>query len=283
MGWVKGLAALRGETTDTAVGLTWVADTALRVLTWQDDSVPVGELLCAVAEEVDLDIAVVPASAPWALDALACLTAADVAVLWAVDGVLGRLARDRGWSEVLKQSASAPGELAAPIAEALHEALSEARAGVSAGAHALLVADELAGEAGWLVSPDFALEVLVPCYRRLAAVGAWPVVFHSDGDIRAIYKALADASFCAVHIAADSWQSTEALFGAARSNGLVPMGGLPARALMSEGARATGSHAMRLAASAGAVICDDGGMTTAEELAAYVSAVEAMRKLEDHG
>jgi len=278
MGLGRAVSVLRGVTDEHAYALTWVPSEALRVLTWQERDADAAQTLAAVALALHLDAVVVPAGVPWASAAVEHLLAADVAALWAVDGVLGRAAHRLGWTEALRLSAASPGTLASVIAEALHEALDEARAGVAAGASALLVADELASDAGWLVSPDFALEALVPCYRQLAAAGDWPSAFHSDGDVRALYPALAHAGFAAVHIAAGEPGQTAAAFRATRAAGLVPMGGIAARALFAEGARATGAGAAQFAAGGPAVICDDGGMTSAEELAAFSSALDAARK-----
>jgi hypothetical protein len=251
---------------------------ALRTLTWQGADADPAETLAAVAAALELDAAVVPAHEPWAADAVEQLARADVAAIWTVGGMLSGVARRMGWTEALKRSATQPGALAAPIAEALHDSLEAARAGVSAGAQALLVADELATGTGWLLSPDFALEALMPGYRQLARVGSWPAGFHSDGDIRALYPALKAAGYSAVHVATSGAGATTAAFSAARSHGLVPMGGIEARALFAEGARSIGSAAGLLAAGGPAVLCDDGGMTSGEELAAYSSALDAARK-----
>lgn len=277
MGRLRAVAIISGDSVDVGSGIMWVPVDALRVLTWQGPDTDPAQILAAVAGELQLDIALVPASAPWAEAAVEALHGADVAALWAVDGVLGRVADRVGWSEALMQSASEPGELAGALAEALHDALTEVRAGVAVGADALVVGDELASEAGWLVSPDFALEALMPSYRSLAGAFDGPVAFHSDGDIRALYDGLAMAGFSAVHVAAGDWDSTRACFDSARLHGLAPMGGIPAQALMAQGGRMTGVRAGHLVVDGG-IVSDDGGMTTAEELAAYTSAIDAARR-----
>jgi len=280
MGLSKTVSVLKGLIGEHAYGLTWVPEDALRALTQQDDHADVAETLAAVAVAMRLDAVVVPAAQPWAAEAVNRLLAANVAALWTVDGVLSRAGRELGWTQALQLSAARPGELAIAIAEGLHGALEEARAGVVAGASALVVADELAGESGWLVSPDFALEALMPSYRRLSGVGDWPAAFHSDGDIRALYPSLRHAGYSAVHVATAGERSTASAFHAARASGLVPMGGIEARALFTDGARSAGMSAALVASGGGAVVCDDGGMTSAEELAAYSSAIDAARKVD---
>lgn len=262
-----------------AYGLTWVPADALRVLTWQESDSDPAETLAAVALELRLDVVLVPAREFWAADAVRLLREADVAVAWAVSGVFGRVAEPMGWSEALKRSASEPGALAFLLSEVLHDALDQTRAGVALGVDALMVADDLAGGTGWLVSPDFALEALMPCYRQIAAEAPGvPHVFHSDGDVRALYPALARAGFSAVHVAGVPEAAQEACARAAHAAGLAVLGGVGAHELMALGAGHTGRHAAALAAAGSTIICDDGGITTAEELAAYVSALDGARK-----
>jgi hypothetical protein len=64
---------------------------------------------------------------------------------------------------------------------------------------------------------------------------------------------------------------------AARDAGLVPVGGIEASALLASGASRAGMRAGALAANGGLVVCDGGGMTSAEKLAAYTTALRAAR------
>lgn len=278
MGVARTVAVLRGLTDGRAYGMTWVPESALVALAPSGEGAGFAEGLLAVATGMQLDAVVVPAGTTWAADAVALLGAHDIAAIWAVDGVLSRAARSLGWVEALAMSASRPEALAAACAGELDDAVEEIRVGIGHGASAALVADELASDSGWLVSPDFALEALVPCYRQLAGVGDWPVAFHSDGDVRALHQSLRHAGFSAVHVAAGGQASTALGFASARSHSMVPMGGIRAQALFSEGARSTGAAAARLAAGGPCFVCDDGGMSTVEEVAAYSSAVDAARR-----
>jgi len=273
----RAISVLRGGALETAYGLSWVPADALRVLTWQEAGADPAETLAAVAVAMQLDLVLVPASEPWAEDAVRLLRHADVAAAWAVSGVLGRIAARSNWGDVLRRSVSEPGALAFSLSEVLHDALVETRAGVAARADALVVADDLAGAAGWLIAPDFALEALVPCYRLIAGEVSEPAVFHSDGDVRALYPALASAGFSAVHIAVQGQAAIERVVRAAREAGLVPVGGIESAALHAEGATTVGTRVRDLTVERAMVICDDGGMTSAEELAAYAAALAATR------
>jgi len=276
-------AVLAGESPAAAYGMSWVPEDALRVLTWQERGADPAETLAAVAVAMGLDLVFVPANAPWAADAVRLLRHAEVASVWAASGVLGRTAAKHGWDFVLTRSASEPGALAFHLSDALHEALVEVRAGRELRTDAVVVADDLAGREGWLVAPDFALEALVPCYRQIIAEVDGPCVFHSDGDVRALYPALAGAGFSAVHVAVPGTGSIERSVKAARDARLVPVGGIEAAALLASGATRAGMHAGGLAAGGAFVICDDGGISSAEELAAYTTALQAARAAAEAG
>ena len=62
----------------------------------------------------------------------------------------------------------------------------------------------------------------------------------------------------------------------ARDAGLVVLGGIEAATMLS-GARRLGVHAGLLARAGGLLVCDDGGITSAEEVAALAGALESAR------
>jgi hypothetical protein len=175
--------------------------------------------------------------------------------------------------------------LAVALSESLHDALDELRGAVVAHADAILVADDLAGATGPLVSPDFALDALVPCYASLAGEAHChdlPALFHSDGDVRTLFGALSRSGFSAVHVAGLSPEAFVASYGSARSAGMSVLGGIEAASLM-HGARRLGEHAADVALAGGLLVCDDGGITSAEEVAAFATAIDAARSAYDAG
>ena len=158
----------------------------------------------AIAASLSVDLAFVAATEPDAIATVEALHTADIAAVWSAEGTFGRVAAALGWMESLRMTVAAPGALAARLDSALHDALVDMRIGLAAGADAVLVADDLAGPAGPLLSPDYAHDALLPCYRRLAleaVEGGVPAIFHSDGDIRALIPALSRAGFAAIHVA----------------------------------------------------------------------------------
>lgn len=280
MGRQQALAALMGEPV-LAHGLMWVTAAALRGLTWDSDITGNAESLCAVAVAFGVDMVLVESTVNWAGEAAALLREHDIAVAWAVPGVLSRVAATHGWTETITASVKKPGELAYALDEALHEMLVSVRHGQSVNAEILVVADELASTAGWLVSPDFALDGLVPSYARAAS--EWlgkPAIFHSDGDIRVLYAILARAGYAGVHLAPATQAQLGAAAVAAHAAGLCPVGGLAAQSLRSEGARRTAEYAAAVATPP-FVFADDGGMTSAEELAAFGAALDTLRHLDE--
>jgi hypothetical protein len=272
-------AALFGESAGLLVGITWLPEPALQAVEFGTPSAGPADALATLAAALELDFAFVPSSERWAAEAVDGLHEQGVAAIWAVPGVFGRVGEQVGWSEMLRLTAAEPGGLAVHLGEALHEALDDVRAGVQARAEAILVADDVAGATGFLVSPDFVLDALVPCYRSLAreaAAHGLPAIFHSDGDIRTLYPALKKAGYSAVHLAGLAAPALEMPFASARAEGLVVLGGVESAAIMS-GARLLGEHAGRLALTGGLLVCDDGGLTSPEEIAAYAAALEAAR------
>jgi hypothetical protein len=271
---------LRREEAGLVLGMTWLPIEALDALVYGSGAEGPAESLATVAGALDLDFMFVPAHEPWAAEAVGLLHESGVAAFASVAGVLGRVGESVGWLEMLKLTAVEPGGLAAPFAAALHEALDEVRTAMRFDADAIVVADDVAGATGPLVSPDFALDALVPCYRALAGEAAAhevPSVFHSDGDIRALMPALARGGFSGVHVAGVSEDGFVASMVAAHAAKLVVLGGIEAASLL-RGARHHGAQAGSLARAGGLLVCDDGGLTGAEEVAAYASALDAARE-----
>ena len=279
MSRAAALAALSGDDSALACGISWVPEGALAALLAGTTTEGPADSLATVARALSLDVAFVPSEMPWARAAAARLGEADTAVVWAVAGVLGRAGARLGWTEAIRLSAANPTALTIALDEALHDTLVEVRAGIAAGADTILIADELSGASGPLVSPDYALDALMPCYHRCAGEinsEGVPALFHSDGDVRALMPALSRAGFAAIHLGGLSPEPFLASFASARSAGLIVLGGIEAAALIG-GARRTGEHAAAAALAGGLVVCDDGGMTTAEELTAFASAIDAAR------
>jgi Uroporphyrinogen decarboxylase (URO-D) len=269
---------LSGRARVAPVGVTWLPEHALDALFWGKASGP-AEALGALAQNVPLDFAFVPADAVWAEEGVAEIRRSDSQPVWAIAGPLGRVEARLGALETLRMSAAEPADLAAIIDRELHAALDEARRAGELGVRVLVVADDLAGDEGPLVSPDYALEALMPCYRRLAQQASELEIvplFHSDGDVRTLVPALARAGYAAIHAGGVSASRLAAVAEVAWANGLAMVGGLHAKNLLAA-TRDEAASAVSLARRGAMLVCDDGGIGSAEELAAFVTAARAVR------
>ena len=269
---------LSGRARTAPVGVTWLPDDALDALFWGKASSP-AEALGALAENVPLDFAFVPADAAWAEDGVTAVRGAGATPMWAIAGPLGRVEARLGALETLRMSAAEPAGLAAIIDRELHAALDEVRRAGELGVRALVVADDLAGDEGPLVSPDYVLEALVPCYRRLAQQARELEIiplFHSDGDVRALVPALARAGYAGLHSGSVTASRLATVAEAAWANGLVMIGGLHAGNLLSA-TRDEAASAVSLSRQGAMLVSDDGGIASAEQLAAFVTAARAVR------
>lgn len=282
----EAMAVLQEESRETAIGLTWLAPPALRDLTWSQGIESDAEALEAVATALGCDMAFVPAGQPWAAEAAKRLQAADIAVAWAVAGVLSRVADSEGWMEALRRSAAEPATMAAKLDEALNETLMSVREGADAGVDVMVIADDLAGPSGWLLSPDYAMDTLMSYYRKAAGEAkrrGIAAVFHSDGDVRALFPSLARAGFDGVHLGGAGREAIEASMPVAVRENLALLGGVSVQALGVEGARHLGERLARLGTAGRLIICDDGGLTAADEVAAVASVFDAVRQFTERG
>jgi len=276
----KVRSALSGEPVLVA-GTTFVPLEAIEGLRWGSKHAPFK--LAAACDNTRADFAFVSASEVWASEAVDRIGGCGTAAMWVVDGPLGRVARQDGWAPTLRLSATDPMALARAMDAHMFDALEQVRRGVRLDAVAIVIADDLAGAEGPLVSPDFALEEVLPRCAKLAeeaALAAVPSVFHSDGDIRALLVAVRKAGFVAVHPGGLSESQFEPVLNAARHAGLQVLGGIEGEALRAGklAAVAAGTRAAILAQAGGLLLADDGGITTAEELAALVEAFAAARR-----
>jgi hypothetical protein len=272
--------ALAGGPGEPCVGVTFLPAEAVRALAWGTPAdVPV---VTAVCSRLSPEFAFVES---WGKDALsACEAVAECGTVpfWVVRGPLDAVASERGWSETLAATVREPAALGPALDTAVDAARASVRAAAERGAGAVVVADDLAGADGPLLAPDFALAELLPRAGRIASAAAavgLPAVWHSDGDTRAFLGAAAREGFAGVHPGGLGPDPFRQLFGSARREGLVVLGGVPGWALRSGTPSAIGAatSAALIARSGGLLVCDDGGVTTGEELGALIAALQSVR------
>lgn len=275
------LSRLSGRDAGLVTGLTWLHADAIPadIVGTTSSGDTMAQSLAVLAAAADLDFVLVPAGESWAHEAADALHEAGVQVLWAVTGALGRVAVGEGWIETLRMSAARPEILSRALDDTVGDAIADFESGLAARADAFLLADDIAGADGPLLSPDFILDALVPGYGRLARLAAdtdSALLFHSDGDIRLLMPSLARAGFAGVHLAGLSENRHVLCHAEARRLNLCVLGGIDAMSL-NQGARRAGIRAAQLALRGDMAVCDDGGLASAAEFTSYVTALEAAR------
>jgi hypothetical protein len=237
--------------------------------------------LARAAGELHLDFAFVPSWEKWAVEAVPRLRGAGVATAWVVPGVLTPAVGRTGAVEALRTIAREPSQIAPALEVAAESAAAALDAGIAAGVDVVVVADDLAGATGPIVSPRFLEAEVFPRLEalagRAAAVGL-PALLHCDGATELLYPQVRAAGFAAVH--GDLGGRTAAALAAARRAGIALVGGIAAADLGGGLARAVaaGTAAAVVAFGGGLLLCDDGGVATAAECAALFAALGAARR-----
>jgi hypothetical protein len=260
-------------------GITYVPEPAItRALGVKDEP-----YLVAAAEWFELNFAFVDAEREDAEVLCAGLSARGVAACWSTSGPLGRVALRRGWEATLTDSVRDARSLDSALNETTAAVCEQVDSAVEAGATAFVVAEDLAGADGMLVSPDWVIDELAPHLAQAASYatdrGLVPLL-HSDGEVRAALRTIARAGFAGVHLGGMGWTAFEHMYDAARGEGLAVIGGLEGEELRAGDASAAslGSRAASLAERRGLLVADDGGLTTPEEVAALGTAFAAVHE-----
>jgi uroporphyrinogen decarboxylase-like protein len=236
--------------------------------------------LARACTDLRLDFAFVPSWEPWAVDAVRALHAAGVAALWVVPGVWWPALEILGVEQALRLSVREPAALAAELELLVPTAMSAASRGLEAGAGALIVADDLAGDAGPFAGPALLATEVFPRLARIAEVatrlGA-PALLHCDGDARSLFPLVREAGFAAVHGDCGGSARVEEALRAARAERVALVGGVPTSDLTSPArGMLAGAVAATLAEGGGLLVADDGGLSTAEQVEALFAALGAV-------
>lgn len=273
-------AALAGHVVDPpACGVTFLP---LSAVTNRRGTDGVVSGLPRALEDGSFDFIFVPSWEPVAGELVEIAHSAGTAVAWVVRGALWPTLEEVGLGEGLRATLLDPGSLTAPLDSAVEDARVAIAAGAKLGVNAIVVADDLAGNEGPMVTLEYALAEVLP---RLAAICAeaasmgLPAVLHSDGDVGRLYADLREAGFAAVHLTGMPDDSFERLFWKARASGLCALGGIMTSdlAMGLPAAVLAGTRAGILAQRGGLLLADDGGVTGFDEYAALLAAFAAAR------
>lgn len=263
-----------------ALGATFLPQDALIAMRWGGRKAPV--LVATACEKMLLDFVFVPSWEPWADEAADRIASCGTAALWVVPGPFALLAGEDGWTATIKRSAAEPEALRRSLEAQLDSIVEAVRRGARLGVTAIVVAEDLGGEDGLLVSPDFAFDEIMPLLGRVAQTAAEEgllSVWHSDGDIRALLRSAKKNGFIAVHPGGLSADAFERLYGDARALNLSVIGGVSGEALRSGGPASirAGVSAGLLSRAGGLLVSDDGSISTSEEVAALMMAISSAR------
>lgn len=275
--------ALGISSSPLAFGLSFVPSEPLRALA--PGARTPAEALVRASTELDAAFAFVSASSPWAEKTVVELAEAGVAPFWVVDGPLWPVIEARGVRDGLRALITDPEAIGAELDARLEITLADIRRGIDAGARAIVIAEDLAGNQGPLVAPDFVNSDLAPRLTVAVDVGRVahvPSILHTDGDVRPLLGAIRRSGFVAIHGGGGlDFDGFERLLRAARAEELAVLGGLStlelARGLPA--AEVLGSRIGILAAEGGLLLADDGGITESGQLLALVTALAAARSV----
>lgn len=262
-----------------AYGMTFVPEDALREVYW---GVTDPHPIVAAAADLELDFVFIDLAEEGAAATALSLRSIGTAPFLVVTGPLGCVARENGWDAALRLTATASDPEAEWLAEATQQCAQDVTAACDAGAFAVVIAEDIADSGGLMVDPEWFENALLPSLTALCSAAAdrgVSAVFHGDGMMAAYSGAIALAGFTAIHVGGMGWAAFNDLYSAARAADLAVIGGLEGEELRAGPLRAVraGTQAAVVARGNGLLIADDGGLVTAHEVAALISAIQAAR------
>ncbi len=126
------------------------------------------------------------------------ISAEGLFVFWVVDGSFQRAMARRGTLALLKAMAATPDEVCDELRHLSTQVTAVMAQGVTAGAHGIIIADDIAYRQNTYMSPDFVKQQLLPIWQAQVSAArdlGVPVFFHSDGNLNAVLPTLAAAGF----------------------------------------------------------------------------------------
>jgi len=164
------------------------------------------QLLRSVCQALHLDLVCVQEEGPGRLASVLPVTTEEIRqlvdcglfVFWLVGGPFQTLMSCRGMKTVLKNVARAPETIGEAIRQYGDSLTAEIRRGLAAGAHGIILADDIAYANSTYIPPAFVAQYLVPEWQKQVAVarelGA-PIFFHSDGNLTGVLDLIVTTGF----------------------------------------------------------------------------------------
>lgn len=123
---------------------------------------------------------------------------AGLFVFWVVNGPFQEAMRRRGMMAFLTEIARSPAAVDSELWQVADSVTEIMARGIAAGAHGIILADDIAYQQSTYASPDFIEQRLLPIWQALTATAGKlgvPVFFHSDGNLNAVLPMIAAAGF----------------------------------------------------------------------------------------
>jgi uroporphyrinogen decarboxylase len=184
---------------------------ALDFLSWQSDGAPPAirsdaDLLIACCRSLKLDLVCLQSDPIAPDESNLALKPGDIGrfvhsglfVFWVVNGVFQAAAARRGMMPLLMEIGKSPREAGAALYRASGRSIAAMARGAAAGAHGIIVADDIAYRQNTFVSTDFVEHYLLPVWRiqvKSAQDLGVPVFLHSDGNLNPVLPFIVDAGF----------------------------------------------------------------------------------------
>lgn len=119
-------------------------------------------------------------------------------VFWVVNGAFQSAMNRRGMMDLLMGIARSPDDVCNELRQRSDQVIGRMKQGIDAGAHGIIIADDIAYHRGTYMSPDFVGRHLLPIWQdqvNAAATLGVPVFFHSDGNLKAVLPSIIAAGF----------------------------------------------------------------------------------------
>lgn len=186
-------------------------ESARRFLAWKygepsKRSVPGVEAVVACCRELTLDLVCIQSEPHFTtapddtlnLDDIDLVIKNDFFVFWIVNGAFQSLMNQQGMMSLFTDISQSPDKVSEALQHASAKATATMEKGVQAGAHGIIMADDIAYNQGTYISPAFLQQYLLPlwkhqvdCAKKLDV----PIFFHSDGNLSTVLPDVVDAGF----------------------------------------------------------------------------------------
>lgn len=184
---------------------------ALDFLSWHFkgrsfESLPDTDLLTLFCHILKLDIVCIPAQNPspgktaFSIQPEQVRSIVDegLFVFWLVNGSFQTLMTRSEPMALFMDVARSPESVCRMLQEVTAQVITDIKVGVDAGAHGIIIADDIAYRQGTYISPVFIENEMLPIWRVQVTAAKKldvPVFFHSDGNLNAVLSPIATSGF----------------------------------------------------------------------------------------